>query len=213
MGMRSAINVISNFIVLEGIDGSGTTTQLLRLAKKLEHQGTAHMITSEPTSGPIGEQIRAALAGTIVLHPHTIARLFAADRGEHLLGVNGILERTARNELVVCDRYLFSSLAYQGLTCGPELPELLNEGFPLPELLLFFEIDPEIAIQRVSNRSHKEIYETLDFQQQVAVAYRRVIASYEGLGMRIVHIDAAQSPDGIALQVAEALAQCQQATV
>ena len=97
--------------------------------------------------------MRQALFGSVPLHPHTVARLFAADRGEHLYGQGGILESTAAGILSISDRYLFSSLAYQGLTCGQDLPATLNAGFPLPRLLLFFDLDPAVAMARMADRS------------------------------------------------------------
>jgi dTMP kinase len=129
--------------------------------------------------------------------PETVARLFAADRGEHLHGEGGILERAGRGELVISDRYLFSSLAYQGLTCGRELPEAINAAFPLPELLLFFEIDPKVSLGRMASRKSLEIYENLAFQERVSAAYTEIVASFEGSGMRIARIDAAASPDDV----------------
>jgi dTMP kinase len=129
--------------------------------------------------------------------PETVARLFAADRGEHLYGEAGIVERVGRGELVVSDRYVFSSLAYQGLTCGADLPASLNAPFPLPELLLFFELDPEVSAARMSSRSSLEIYENLAFQRRVAAAYADVIDSYKGSGMTVVRLDAAAGPDAV----------------
>lgn len=98
---------------------------------------------------------------------------------------------------MVSDRYLFSSLAYQGLTCDPALPEALNEAFPLPELLLYFTLAPEVAVGRMASRRELDIYENLAFQRRVAEAYESVIDSFEGLGMRIARIDAARSPDEV----------------
>lgn len=183
--------------MLEGIDGTGTTTQLRRLATRLDASGVAYSADCEPTPGPVGRLIRQALSGSFDARPETVARLFAADRGEHLYGPGGILERTAAGTLVVSDRYLFSSLAYQGLTCGDELPAELNARFPMPELLLFFELDPEIAAARMAARDSLEIYENLGFQRRVDAAYRSIVSSFEGTGMRIVRVDAAASPDEV----------------
>lgn len=199
--MSEVITILRGFVVFEGLDGSGTTTQLARLSRRLEDAGTPWSSSCEPTDGPVGKLIRQALSGAFAAKPETVARLFAADRGEHLYGEAGIVERSGRGELVVSDRYVFSSLAYQGLTCGPALPAALNAPFPLPELLVFFEIDPEKAAARMALRSSLEIYENLAFQRRVAAAYTDVIASFEGKGMRIVRLDAGASPDAVEEEV------------
>ncbi len=199
------METIRRFVVFEGIDGSGTSTQLARLGERLSREGVAHWTTAEPTPGPVGRLIREALSGSSPLHPDTVARLFAADRGEHLFGADGILARTGRGELVVSDRFVLSSLAYQGLTCGPDLPVALNGGFPRPELLLFFDIDPETSMGRVAARPDREIYETLAFQRKVAEAYRSLVASWEGGPARVARIDAARSPDEVEEAVWEAV--------
>ena len=193
--MSEVITILRGFVVFEGIDGSGTTTQLSRLSKRLEDAGAPWSSSCEPTDGPVGTLIRQALSGSFAARPETVARLFAADRGEHLYGEDGIVERTGRGELVVSDRYVFSSLAYQGLTCGPDLPLALNAPFPLPELLVFFEVDPELAAARMSTRSSLEIYENIAFQRRVAAAYADVMSSFEGKGMTIARLDAGASPD------------------
>lgn len=197
---------LQGFIVLEGIDGSGTTTQLGLLKTRLERSGVAHSLGCEPTTGPIGALIRSALSGSFDARPETVARLFVADRGEHLYGPDGIVERCARGELVISDRYLFSSLVYQGLTCEPSLSERLNESFPLPELVIFFELDPDTAAGRMGSRASLEIYENLEFQSQVAQRYRTVLSSFEEAGMKVVHIDAEARSEQVEEAVWKAIA-------
>lgn len=195
--MQNGRTLIDNFVVFEGIDGTGTTTQLHRLSKRLEAAGLAYHTSCEPTPGPVGVLIRQALSGSFAARPETVARLFAADRGEHLYGPDGIVARTAQGQLVVSDRYFFSSLAYQGLTCGDHLPALLNAPFPLPELLLFFELDPEVAEQRMASRKALDIYENLDFQRRVAGAYRTIVDSFKDSGMTVARINASATPDEV----------------
>ncbi len=140
--------IISNFIVFEGIDGAGTTTQLNILKDKLKSKPS--WFTAEPTAKETGVFLRKVLKGDIVLHPDTTARLFAADRSEHIYGKDGILEHTQKGELVICDRYLFSNLAYQSSECGSSLPEELNKSFPLPQIVFYFDLAPNISITRVT---------------------------------------------------------------
>ena len=198
------MEILRNFAVFEGGDGSGTSTQLSRLEQQFTAEGQTRPVfypTAEPTSGPAGKLIRSALKKEIVLLPETLARLFAADRGEHLYGPDRVVERCKRGELVISDRYALSSLVYQGIECGDSLPQALNAAFPLPELLLFFDIDPQIAAERLKNRPFLEIYEQNEFQQQVREKYRSLLDQYRQAGVRVVTIDAAQSAEKVAAEV------------
>ena len=212
------IEILQNFIVFEGGDGSGTTTQLQKLKDFFEssHKSTqANDVNStlpllydtfEPTSNSIGKLIRQGLKGEIPFDSKTIAFLFAADRHEHVYGPEGIAERCNRGELIVCDRYLFSSLVYQGITCGMELPLRINQDFPFPELLIFLDIDPKIAQERMQKRGQKEIYENLDFQIQVRERYLTLLEEYKSNSKcQIVIIDASKSEDQVFNEVWSAL--------
>lgn len=193
--------VIHNFIVLEGIDGSGTTTQLSRLGGRLRARGLPVWTSFEPTDLPTGKFLRRVLSGEIPVRPETTARLFAADRNEHLNGEGGAIQRLERGELVVFDRYLFSSLAYQGMDCGLDLPDRLNEDFPLPELLLFFDLDVETAMSRVARRPGRDIYETHLGLERARKAYGEVIEAFADTDMRIVRVDAARPLDEVSSTV------------
>ena len=198
---------IHNFAVFEGIDGSGTTTQLRFLTERFAKDSPDSPPlpplygTFEPTGGPVGRLIRSVLGGEIPLEPATVARLFAADRNEHLYGKDGIVDRCERGEFVVSDRYLPSSLVYQGITCGEELPRRLNADFPLPELLLFFDLDPKIAGQRLKTRAGRDIYEYLEFQVKARERYRALLPEYEEAGVRVEYIDASAQIEDVAEQV------------
>ena len=157
------MKILNNFVVFEGCDGSGTTTQLSILEDFFQQNRNRLSLpplykTFEPTNGSIGKMIRSCLRKELTFLPESVAMLFAADRNEHLYGIDGIAERCGRGELVVSDRYLPSSLVYQGLLCGEELPARFNQDFPGPELLLFFDIDPEIAQKRMASRDSRDIY-------------------------------------------------------
>jgi dTMP kinase len=134
-----------------------------------------------------------------------MAMLFAADRNEHLYGAGGIVERCRRGELVISDRYVPSSLVYQGINCGEELPALLNGSFPAPELLVFLDIDPELAQKRLESRKVKDIYEYLEFQIQVREMYKTLLPCYREQGVRVEIIDAAGTQDEVAEEVWRAL--------
>jgi dTMP kinase len=202
------MEILSNFAVFEGLDGSGTTTQLRLLNDRFGREGNSLPSlynTFEPTEGNIGKLIRLGLGGEISLLPSTVAMLFAADRNEHLYGPGGIAERCNRGELVVSDRYVPSSLVYQGITCGEEYPALLNRDFPAPELLLFFDIDPETAQKRMEHRRVREIYEGLDFQRQVRERYLGLLPVIEAEGVRVVTLNAAMESGKVAEEAWKAL--------
>jgi dTMP kinase len=181
---------LRRFIVLEGVDGAGTTTQLKAIDGALEAAGAPHWTTAEPTGRPEGALIRRILGGELDAAPATVAHLFAADRCEHLYGSGGIIERLGRGEAVVCDRYVLSSLAYQGAACGLELPLRLNEDFPLPSLLIYFDIEPEVSMSRIGGRAHREIYERLPFQERVRSAYEEALRLFSERPMRVVRVNA-----------------------
>jgi dTMP kinase len=190
---------VQNFAVFEGGDGTGTTTQLELLGRRFTSPGLpVFHATCEPTGGPIGALIRGVLKGEIALLPETTARLFAADRNEHLYGPGGVVERCGRGELVVSDRYTLSSLVYQGIACGDELAASLNASFPMPELLILFDLESETALKRIASRSGRDIYEYLDFQIKVRACYKALLPRYEEAGVRVEHIDASLPPEEIA---------------
>lgn len=153
--------------------------------------------TFEPTNGPIGKMIRSALRKDLPMKPETLAHLFAADRNEHLYQAGGIVERSSKNEIVVSDRYTPSSLVYQGIECGEELPIKLNQDFPLPEILFYFDIDPDIALKRIGKRNFRDSYEYLDFQIEVHKRYKKVIRDYADSGVQVIIIDASKSAETI----------------
>ena len=196
------MDIIQNFAVFEGGDGSGTTTQMAMLAERLKSlKKPIFFSTFEPTEGQIGKIIRAALKKEITLKPNTLAHLFSADRNEHLYGTDGILEHIKRGELVVSDRYALSSLVYQGIECGDELPAVLNARFPAPELTIFLDIEPEIALARMNGRPSLEIYEYREFQEKVREKYKTLLETYSASGARVETIDASKNAQEVADQV------------
>ena len=200
--LEQSMNIIPNFAVFEGGDGSGTTTQLSILTERLKNnKKPVFFPTFEPTEGPIGKLIRSALKKDIDLQPQTIAMLFAADRNEHIYKADGILSHAKNGELVVSDRYVLSSLVYQGIECGDELPQSLNSRYPAPEVLIFFDVEPEIALKRMKNRTSHEIYEYLEFQVQVREKYKSLLGIYRNAGVHVETVDAGKSTKEVADQV------------
>lgn len=194
--------VLPGFIVFEGLDGAGTTTQARLFVERLRSGGAAVSATAEPTDGPIGRHIRAVLSGCEHASDRTMAYLFAADRSEHLDNPDhGILAELKRGRYVVCDRYLFSSLAYQGSLCGFEFVRMLNSSFALPEHLVFLELQSRAGLERIKTRDRNEIYETPQIQDTVYHGYRQALEQFRDTKMRIHRIDGSAAPETIAEEV------------
>ncbi|MCR5319405.1 MAG: dTMP kinase [Treponema sp.] len=204
--------ILQNFIVFEGIDGAGTSTQIEMLKNRPEARD--FLFTAEPTSAPTGKFLRQMLKGDFPLQNESAAYLFAADRNEHVNGklltqgntlVTGIKEACQSGKKVVSDRYLFSSLAYQSINCPPEVPRLLNSLFPLPSLLFYFEISPKDSLSRLDDRNFREIYEKEDFLNRTVQEYHNVLSEYsekaKNQGMKIVLIDAKKTKEEISANI------------
>ena len=189
--------VLKNFVVFEGIDGAGTSTQIAAL-KASEHSERFDF-SAEPTGGETGKFLRKMLGGEIELDPRTATYLFAADRAEHIWGKGGVQEKCGQGKICVSDRYFFSSLAYQTVSCGKELPSLLNSPFPLPELLFFFKIPPAVSLSRIENRGKREIYEKIEYLEKTEALYESIISDFEKNHpeMKTVRIDATKGADEI----------------
>ncbi len=187
--------VLDRFIVLEGLDGAGTTTQLRMAEARLAAEGRPHFCTSEPTDHPLGLLIREVLTRRRSLHPTTLALLFAADRAEHLLAPGaGILKRLERGELVVSDRYLFSSLAYQSLDCDFEYVRALNAGFPLPRDVVFLDTPVRESQRRLGSRGGPELFDGADIQDRILRNYCKGFELHRDSGLRLHVLDGTLPP-------------------
>ncbi len=181
-------------IVLEGIDGAGTTTQAERLATALD----AHL-TREPSDGPVGRLLREMLAGGHApVDQTTLALLFAADRADHIQ--REVAPAIAGGRVVVSDRWYHSSLAYQGADEDRAWIRVLNERARRPDLTLFLEVDPDVAAKRRADAGRdEEIFDRIETQRRIAAGYRAVIEALSPTE-RIEVIDGHQSVDAIADQ-------------
>ncbi len=165
------------FIVLEGLDGSGTTTQAHLLGRRLAAWGPV-WATCEPSEGPAGRLIRRILAGEEICDPRALALLFAADRLNHLYGPDGILEHLRRGVHVVCDRYYLSSLAYQTLEAPFSWVYAINSRALRPDLTVFLEVPVAECLARIGIRQgeRKELFERQEALEDVRARYYRAIA-------------------------------------
>ena len=189
------------FIVFEGIDGCGKTTQLQKLAAYLTAHGRRVFVTAEPTHGVWGRQLRQALSGELSCTPAEMAALFVLDRLAHNREIDGAL---AAGQDVLCDRYYYSSLAYQGSLCDYEWVRRMNCECPAirhPDLCVFLDIMPAAALARIGKRgTAREIYENEETLSLFRDTFLRVLGT---LGDPVATVDAAGTPDEVAARVAE----------
>ncbi|HAK45825.1 MAG TPA: dTMP kinase [Spirochaeta sp.] len=199
--MTDNYEILEKFIVLEGLDGSGTTTQLNMITKALESSGSKVFATCEPSPLPSGQLIRKVLEKEIDVEPETLARLFSADRHEHLYNKkDGIIKHLNENNIVISDRYLFSSLAYQSLGCGFELVQSLNK-YPLPEYLIYLDLSPEVCRERMSSRDLEELFDGESIQMKIIDNYERGIRLFEDSGMKTIRIDGTKPSEQICAEI------------
>lgn len=187
------------FVVLEGVDGSGTTTQARALAERIRARGIESWETREPSTGPVGQFLRGALTGQLVrdglptsLDWRAMALLFAADRADHLEAE--IIPALSAGKWVVCDRYLLSSLVYQSATSsdpavGLELVRAANRAAISPTVTFVFDVPAEVAAERRRARGQaRELYEQDDLQRRLAELYLRAEELLPE--HNVVHVDA-----------------------
>ena len=188
--------IIKNFIVFEGLDGAGTTTQANLLEEKYILNKIPNINSCEPTKGFIGKAIREVLSGDIKVASGTIARLFVSDRHEHLYNPeNGVISSCKAGNFVISDRYIFSSLAYQSLDYGFDKVFELNSSFPLPEHLFFLDVPPEICQKRLSSRDSLEIYEDKDLQESILNNYKKSLDIFKNTDINIHILDGTKDMD------------------
>ena len=164
-------NKRGRFIVIEGIDGAGKTTQIELLAEKLRAEGRTVHVTAEPTVSVSGGLLRDALGGISNRTACEMAALFVLDRIFHNVNPGGINAMLERGIDVICDRYYYSSLAYQGSQTDFEWVKNMNLGCPeirIPDLCIFLDLAPEESLKRISKgRTTTELYENLDTLESV----------------------------------------------
>ncbi len=165
------------WIVFEGLDGAGTTTQAGLLADFLQTQmGVGQVFaTAEPTHGVLGGVCRIALRGSLHLDQQTLALTFNADRSDHLEREGGILARREMGHWIVQDRYLYSTLAYQA-GVDREWLRTLSAPFPRPDLLVFLETPWQVCLERIGRRGNsRELFEREEELRRVAGNYQSVL--------------------------------------
>lgn len=197
------------FIALEGIDGSGKSTQLTMLKDYLKKTGKKVYLTREPSDLRTGRTIRRYLTGELKADNRVIAALFVADRLEHILDENeGLLKQKAEGFDIVSDRYYFSSYAYQSvdmpmdwiINANSVAAELLK-----PDIVIFIDITPESAMERINiNREETELFET---KERLTETRNKYFEAFDKLkdSENVVIIDGNGTPDEVHERIIEVL--------
>lgn len=191
------------FITIEGPEGSGKTTATNRVIEELSKRGFDVVRTREPGGTPISEQIRNVILDkeNTMMDPRTEALLYAAARRQHL--VEKVWPLTKEGKIVICDRYIDSSLAYQGGARGLGIENIININMfatenTWPDLTLLFDIEPEKGLERIARNKDREVnrldLEKLDFHRKVRDTFLSLAKSQPH---RFVVIDASRSQDEV----------------
>ena len=204
------VPAMSKLIVLEGLDGAGTTTQARRLADALTAGGRAVHVTREPSDGPIGKLLRAMLGGDHgvpgqALDQRTFGLLFAADRMDHLQ--REVEPALAAGTWVISDRWYHSSLAYQGTGAARAWIAACNQHARQPDVTVFLRVRPETAAaRRAAAGRTEELFEAIEMQRQVAAGYDEVMHKLAFGGERLEVIDGEAPLDVVTAEIVAAVA-------
>lgn len=195
------------FIVFEGIDGAGKTTQVNLLLERLQNEGKSAYLTAEPTDLPTGRELRRVLSGEVKKSNCEIAALFTLDRIAHNKDAIAGIERVlAAGYDVICDRYYYSTLAYQGFSTDYEWVKSMNVGCPeirRPDLCIFLDLTPEQSIERITKGREKlEIYENVETLTKVRDAFHKALDDLKKTE-NIAIINAYRTPEEISEEIWE----------
>jgi len=202
------------FFVLEGLDGSGTTTQGSRLMERLRDRGVSCSLTREPTGHPVGRLIRDALSGALVageglgkitLSEAALCLLFAADRIEHSEDIQTL---RAAGTHVISDRYVLSSIAYQSRdpAISPERVIEVNRGIAIPDITFLLDVPVDECLKRLGQRDDaRTVYERRDTLEDIAKGYEATLALYRQHYGRLERIDGTQPIDAVTNEIIDHL--------
>ena len=196
-------------VVIEGLDGAGTTTQAARLVAHLTARGKAAHLTREPSDGPVGRLIREMLTGGhaipgVKLSQGTFGLLFAADRLDHMQ--REVEPAIARGAICVSDRWYHSSLAYQGTGADRDWIAQLNSRALRPDLTIFLKVRPEVAAKRRAAAGRtEELFEHIEMQREVDAGYRATIAELIAAGETIEILDGERTEDEVFAAILKAV--------
>ncbi len=194
------------FIVFEGLDGAGTTTQMKRLGEEYGRKNRKVFLTHEPTDNPIGRVVRAALQKKFATTPQALALLYSSDRDDHLYnreyGIEGHIEN---GDVVISDRYFYSSYAYQSVQCDSDFVREINSRFRHADIIIFIDTPVDACLERIEKRGEeKELFEKEEYLRAVRKNYLEVFSSLPP-SVTLITIDGTESIDRISEEIREKL--------
>lgn len=165
-------NILDNMIVFEGLDGAGTTTQNKLLKEKLEKIGKKVFLTHEPTDNPIGKVVRDVLQHKFKTTPEALALLYSSDRHDHIYNEEyGIIKHIENEEIILADRFFYSSIAYQGVECDLPFIRSINR-YPNPGFVIFIDTPVDSCLDRIEKRGdEKELFDRAEYLTKVRDNY------------------------------------------
>jgi dTMP kinase len=198
--------VTGRFIVFEGLDGAGTSTQAGLLAPWLQQRGLDVETTREPSNGAFGRLIRRILAGEVAAGPAALALAFATDRVDHVEGAGGVRESLEAGRWVISDRYVLSSIAYQGSDgLDVEWLHAINARALAPDLTIFIDTDPDVCMERILARGGSpERFEGLGRLKATLRQYRVAIEDGRFIGT-LLEVDGNASREAVFAQICAGL--------
>ena len=200
------------FIALEGIDGSGKSSQIGRLVQRIEGLGLRCRADREPTGGPVGSLIRQIFTGRVSADNRVIAALYAADRLDHLVNeVDGLCAAIDQGITVVSDRYYFSSYAYHSVDIDMDWvigANALSADLLRPTVTVFLDVPVETAVERIrQNRFVEEIFDGEDRLRQTRALYFKAFERLKDVE-NVVVVDGSGAQEQVAERIWAAAAPC-----
>lgn len=193
-------------IVIEGLDGCGKTTQSKILYNSLKQKGYDVFLEAEPTTGEYGKMCRSILSGKESAQKSALSLLFTLDRIDHNKKPGGIFDHIDNGDILILDRYYYSTFAYQGVDVGLSWLMNLNLGCPdikKPDVCVFLDLDPVISLERI-NKSRTpaeiEIYENLSYLKNIRERFMEVFSILKN-SENIAFVDAGNSIERVSLEI------------
>lgn len=173
-------NYKGKYIVFEGLDGSGQSTQAALLVDFLNQQGINAFLTKEPTDMEIGKLIRRILKKEISVSPEALQRLFTADRADHLDAV--IKPALSEGKWVISDRYFFSTFAYGFMNTPMDWLIRINQ-FLMPDLTFLLKVQPKICLKRIDARGERQFFEEKEKLEKIWLGYEEVLKKFPEINL------------------------------
>ncbi len=192
--------ILKDFIVFEGLDGSGKSSQARALRDYFTSSGRSVRLSAEPTGRPIGALVRDVLRHRVTTTPKALALLYASDREDHLYGPNGIVNGIEGGTVEISDRYFYSSFAYQSVNVDEAFVRSVND-FPSPSIVIYVDAPVDVCMKRIDSRGEeKELFEKKSYLEKVRANFDRIFKTLPD-GVSFLRVDGTKSMDEITKEI------------